>query len=154
MSVAWPKSPHEWGDRSCEESNNGYARRRRQVCLGPLAEAISAAPARVRGPKGRKALAQAFAALLAKRDPDQHRRMEQAVYGAVRYAWQVGSVSYEDFEFLTDFNHWGAAGVSWGTVPRFLTLHNENDTMSTTLTIRTTNFCGWTWSQGFACIWC
>lgn len=72
----------------------------------PLPEAISAALARVREPKGRKALAQAFAVLFAERDPNEYRRREWMLYGALRYAWQLGQLSDKDYALLTDFHQW------------------------------------------------
>lgn len=72
----------------------------------PLPDGLRAALARVRGPKGRKTLARAFAALLAERDLNERRRREWMLFGALNYAWQLGQVSYEDYELLTDFGQW------------------------------------------------
>lgn len=72
----------------------------------PLPEAITAALGRVRGPRGRKAFAQDFAALLAERDPNAYRRREWMLFGALRYAWQLGQLSEEDYSLLTDFSRW------------------------------------------------
>lgn len=72
----------------------------------PLPEPLRAALGRVRGPKGRKAFAQDFAALLAERDPNRYRRREWMLFGALRYAWQLGQLSEEDYALLTDFSQW------------------------------------------------
>lgn len=73
----------------------------------PLPEALRAALDRVRGPRGRKALARAFAVLLAERDYNARRQLEWKLFGALDYAHKVGQLtSYEDFEWLTDFSQW------------------------------------------------
>lgn len=72
----------------------------------PLPEAITAALGRLRGPRGRKALARDFATLLAERDLNEYRRREWMLYGALRYAWQLGQLSEEDYALLTDFSQW------------------------------------------------
>lgn len=75
----------------------------------PLPEALRAALARVRGPKGRKAFAQDFAKLVSEADLKKRKQLEWMLFGALRYAWQLGQLTYEDFDLLTDFLGWSPA---------------------------------------------
>jgi len=72
----------------------------------PLPEAISAALGRVRGPKGREAFAEDFAALARETDLDKSKQLEWMLFGALRYAWRLGQLSYEGYHLLTDFSSW------------------------------------------------